>query len=79
MKKEILYNKTDFTDDDGIKLANLEAEFMDLKGWEAESEAQTLLNSIGVSQDFHHELAIDSKNKSKQHFLTSLILDNQQP
>ncbi|MDD4351047.1 MAG: ATP-binding cassette domain-containing protein [Clostridia bacterium] len=66
-EKEILYNKTDFTDDDGIKLANLEAEFMDLNGWEAESEAQTLLNSIGVSQDFHHELManIDSKIKVK--------------
>lgn len=66
-EKEVLYNKADFNDADGIRLANLEVEFMDLNGWEAESAAQTLLNEIGVPQELHYELMgnVDSKIKVK--------------
>lgn len=66
-EKEKLYSKPDFNDEDGIKLANLEAEFMDMNGWEAESEAQTLLNSLEIPSELHYELMgnIDSKIKVK--------------
>ncbi len=56
-EKNELYSKSDFNDADGMKLAELEAEFLELNGWEAESEAATLLNNLGVEEEFH-ELAM---------------------
>ena len=66
-EKEALYSKADFTDADGVKLGELEAEFADLDGWNAEAEAETLLQSIGVPQDVFSTLMgeIDSKMKVK--------------
>ncbi|MCI8346560.1 MAG: ATP-binding cassette domain-containing protein [Bacilli bacterium] len=55
-EKNELYSHTDFSDEDGMRLANLEAEFMDLDGWNAESDAATLLNNLGVGQDLHDVL-----------------------
>ena len=46
--------QTEFSDEDGMKLANLEAEFMDLDGWNAEPDAAQLLNNLGVSEEFHY-------------------------
>lgn len=55
-EKNELYSHTEFSDEDGMRLANLEAEFMDLDGWNAESDAAILLNNLGVSQEFHEVL-----------------------
>ncbi|MFV0439814.1 MAG: ABC-F family ATP-binding cassette domain-containing protein [Lachnospirales bacterium] len=54
-EKQKLYEKEDFTDEDGIKLGDLEAEFAELDGWNAESNAETLLNNLGVSSDNHYK------------------------
>ena len=53
-EKDKMYQQTEFTDEDGMKLANLEAEFMDLDGWNAESDAAQLLNNLGVSEEYHY-------------------------
>ena len=55
-EKNELYSHTEFTDEDGMRLANLEAEFMDLDGWNAEADAATLLNNLGVNGDYHYSL-----------------------
>lgn len=66
-EKEILYNKADFNDEDGVRLGYLEQEFMEMNGWEAESEAEALLNSLDIPKELHYELMgnIDSKIKVK--------------
>ena len=53
-EKNKLYSQTEFSEEDGMKLANLEAEFMELDGWNAESDAATLLNNLGVGVDVHY-------------------------
>ena len=52
-EKNKMYMQTEFSEEDGMKIANLEAEFMELDGWNAESDAATLLNSLGVDVLFH--------------------------
>ncbi len=66
-EKEVYYAKTDFSEEDGIKLGELEAEFMELNGWDAESEAENLLNSLEIPKELFHELMgnVDSKIKVK--------------
>ncbi|MDD4550460.1 MAG: ATP-binding cassette domain-containing protein [Syntrophomonadaceae bacterium] len=54
-EKDALYCKADFSEEDGLKAAELEGEFADLNGWEAEAEAATLLNGLGISEEFHHK------------------------
>ena len=55
-EKNKMYAQTEFSEEDGMKLANLEAEFMDLDGWNAESDASTLLNNLGVKDEYHYVL-----------------------
>ncbi|HIW20398.1 MAG TPA: ATP-binding cassette domain-containing protein [Candidatus Dorea intestinavium] len=52
-EKEAIYAKEDFTDEDGIKASELEAEFANMDGWEAESDAATLLNGLGIDTELH--------------------------
>ena len=52
-EKDVLYAKADFTDEDGIKASELEGEFADLNGWEAESEASSLLQGLGIYPETH--------------------------
>ena len=54
-EKNKLYQQSEFSDDDCMKIANLEAEFMELDGWNAESDAATLLNNLGI-EEAHHQL-----------------------
>lgn len=54
-EKDALYAKPDFTDEDGIKASELEGEFADLNGWEAESEAAMLLQGLGITTDIHYK------------------------
>lgn len=65
--KDELYAKENFTEKDGMKAAELEGEFAELNGWEAESEAEMLLNSLQISTELHHELMgnIDPRLKVK--------------
>ncbi|AGK54306.1 ABC-F family ATP-binding cassette domain-containing protein [Bacillus sp. 1NLA3E] len=52
-EKDAIYMKADFTDEDGMRAAELEGEFAELNGWEAESEAAILLKGLGISEDVH--------------------------
>ncbi|MCI8951086.1 MAG: ATP-binding cassette domain-containing protein [Lachnospiraceae bacterium] len=53
-EKDAIYMKEDFTDEDGIKAAELEGEFASMNGWEAESDAANLLNGLGIETDLHY-------------------------
>ena len=66
-EKDALYAKEDFTDEDGIRAAELEAEFADMNGWEAESDASRLLQGLGIPTDMHYDLmgATDPRLKVK--------------
>ena len=52
-EKEALYAKPDFTDEDGLRAAELEGEFAEMDGWDAESNAQTMLNQLGIDEEKH--------------------------
>jgi len=54
-EKDAIYLKEDFNDEDGIKAAELEGEFASMNGWEAESDAENLLNGLGVDTEFHYK------------------------
>ena len=60
-EKDAIYAKEDFTDEDGIRASELEAEFAEMDGWEAESNAAMLLNGLGIGTEFHYS-AIDRKS-----------------
>ncbi len=66
-EKEALYSKEDFSEEDGIKASELEVEFVELNGWEAESDAKILLNGLGISDEKSELLMkdLDSKEKVK--------------
>ncbi len=66
-EKEVLYAKEDFNDDDGVRLAELEGEFLELNGWEAESDASKLLQGLGISEDllYNEMSSLDGKQKVK--------------
>lgn len=66
-EKEALYAKEDFTDADGEKAAELEGEFAEMNGWEAETEADQLLNGLGIPMDLHTApmSAMDGRQKVK--------------
>ena len=66
-EKDAIYAKEDFTDEDGNRAAELEAEFAELDGWEAESNAATLLNGLGIETDLHYSLLseLDGNQKVK--------------
>lgn len=54
-EKETIYAKEDFSDEDGIRASELEAEFAGMNGWEAESDAATLLNGLGIDTEYHYK------------------------
>ncbi len=54
-EKEVIYAKEDFTDEDGIRASELEAEFATMNGWEAESDAASLLNGLGIETELHYK------------------------
>src|SRR5215217_6490354 len=58
-EREAIYEKEEFTDADGEKAAELEAEFADLNGWEAETEAAQLLSGLGLGEDLHQTIMGD--------------------
>ena len=64
-QREALYAKEDFTDEDGIKAAELEEKFAELEGWNAESDAAILLSGLGIKEDKHYTLMGDLSGKEK--------------
>lgn len=64
-EKEALYAKADFSDDDGIRTAELEGEFAELNGWEAESEAASLLIGLGIKDELHSKKMADLLGNEK--------------
>ncbi len=58
-EKDAIYAKEDFSDEDGIRASELEAEFAEMNGWEAEADAATLLNGLGIETDLHYSLVGD--------------------
>jgi len=65
VEKDALYAKPDFSEEDGMKTAELEAEFADLEGWNAETDAASLLSNLGISEDKHYLLMEDLSNDLK--------------
>lgn len=64
-RKEELYSKPDFNDEDGIELGELEGEFLEMDGWNAESDAEILLNGLGVTSEFHDMQMADLGEQQK--------------
>ena len=73
-EKEAIYAKEDFTDEDGIKASELEAEFATMDGWEAESDAATLLNGLGIETDLHYSQMADLTGSQKVKVLLAQAL-----
>lgn len=73
-EKDALYAKPDFTDEDGIKASELEGEFADLNGWEAESEASSLLQGLGIGTDMHYKKVSELTGSEKVKVLLAQAL-----
>ncbi len=73
-EKDAIYMKEDFTEEDGIKAADLEGEFASMNGWEAESDAANLLNGLGVETDLHYKLMKDLTGAEKVKVLLAQAL-----
>ena len=73
-EKQAIYAKEDFTDEDGIRASELEGEFAEMNGWEAESDAATLLNGLGVDTEFHYTQMADLTGSMKVKVLLAQAL-----
>lgn len=73
-EKDAIYAKDPFTDEDGIKAAELEGEFADLNGWEAESEASSLLQGLGIETDLHEKALKELSGSEKVKVLLAQAL-----
>ncbi|MDD8048723.1 MAG: ATP-binding cassette domain-containing protein [Thomasclavelia sp.] len=73
-EKEKLYAKPDFNDEDGIKLGELEGEFADMDGWNAEADAETMLNGLGIPTELHDKLMKDLDGNQKVKVLLAQAL-----
>ncbi|WP_040761975.1 ABC-F family ATP-binding cassette domain-containing protein [Ruminiclostridium cellobioparum] len=73
-EKEKLYAKSEFTEEEGIRLSELEAEFAELNGWEAESDAAILLNGLNIGEEYHYKLMKDLDGTEKIRVLLAQAL-----
>ncbi len=73
-EKDTIYAKEDFTEEDGIRASELEAEFATLNGWEAESDAATLLNGLGIENDLHEKQMAELNGSQKVKVLLAQAL-----
>ncbi|MCF6358593.1 MAG: ATP-binding cassette domain-containing protein [Draconibacterium sp.] len=73
-EKDTLYAKLDFSEADGLRTAELEAEFADMDGWNAESSAASLLSNLGIKENFHQTLMKDLSGKQKVRVLLAQAL-----
>ena len=74
VEKDALYAKEDFSDEDGMKTAELEGEFADLEGWNAETDAATLLSNLGIDESKHYMLMEELSNDLKVRVLLAQAL-----
>ncbi len=73
-EKDAIYAKEDFTDEDGIRASELETEFAEMDGWEAESNAATLLNGLGIETELHYETMANLTGSQKVKVLLARAL-----
>ncbi|GHB80470.1 ABC-F family ATP-binding cassette domain-containing protein [Persicitalea jodogahamensis] len=73
-ERDAIYAKEDFTDEDGVKAGDLEAEFADLNGWEAETEAAQLLSGLAIPEDLHQTMMRDLNGSDKVRVLLAQAL-----
>ena len=73
-EKDAIYAKEDFSDEDGIRASELEAEFAEMDGWEAESNAAMLLNGLGIDTEYHYALMKDLESPIKVKVLLAKAL-----
>ena len=73
-EKDAIYAKEDFTDEDGIRASELEGEFSEMNGWEAESDAESLLNGLGIDTEFHQTTMKDMTGAQKVKVLLARAL-----
>ena len=73
-EKDAIYAKEDFTDEDGIRASELEGEFAEMNGWEAESDAATLLNGLGIETELHYAQMADLTGSQKVKVLLAQAL-----
>jgi len=73
-EKDALYMKPDFNDEDGIRVAHLETEFAEMDGWQAEPNASSLLNDLGIPQELHYSLMKDLSGSEKVRVLLAQAL-----
>ena len=73
-EKEEIYAKPDFSDEDGARVADLEAEFAEMNGWEAESDAATLLNGLGIETEHHYKMMAELEDTFKVKVLLAQAL-----
>ena len=64
-EKDAIYLKEDFTEEDGIRASELEGEFAELNGWEAESDAAILLNGLGIDNELHTKYLREVRRRAK--------------
>jgi len=73
-EKDAIYAKPDFSDEDGMRAAELEAEFAQMDGWNAEADAETMLNGLGIGTDLHYKLMSELKGSEKVKVLLAKAL-----
>lgn len=73
-EKDAIYEKPDFSDEDGIRAAELEEEFAELGGWEAESDASRILQGLGISTDLHFSTMAELEGRQKVKVLLAQAL-----
>ncbi|MDX5319515.1 MAG: ATP-binding cassette domain-containing protein [Bacteroidota bacterium] len=73
-EKEAIYEKPDFTDEDGVRASELEAEFAEMNGWEAESDAAELLSGMGIKEDVHYRKMEELSGSEKVRVLIAQAL-----
>ncbi len=73
-EKDAVYAKADFTEEDGLKAAELEVAFAEMDGWNAESDAANMLSGLGIKEELHHQLVKDLNGKEKVRVLLANAL-----
>ncbi|MDY4599723.1 MAG: ATP-binding cassette domain-containing protein, partial [Candidatus Faecousia sp.] len=73
-EKDAIYEKPDFSDEDGLRAADLEAEFAEMGGWEAESDASRLLQGLGIGTELHYDMMADTDPRLKVKVLLAQAL-----
>ena len=76
-EKNALYAKPDFSDEDGIRVSELEEKFAEMEGWNAESDAANLLSGLGIKEDLHYSMMKDLSGKQKVRVLLARALFGQ--